>query len=223
LKTKIVYEDAKLLVIHKPAGLATQSARVGEADVVSELKNFLAKKKEGTYVGVIHRLDQPVEGLLVFAKDKGTAAALTKQLGQGSLHKWYKALVYGTVQEPNKRVVSYLEKQGNVALVADRKEDLQDGKEAVLTYDRIWQRSEYAYLDICIETGRFHQIRAQLSHIGLPILGDSKYGTENSVAYSKEQGKRYVCLCADKLSLTHPASGKNLSFCIEPAFLQQVE
>ena len=81
MKTQVIYEDEDILVVHKPAGIATQTARVGQQDVVSELKNYLAKSK-GTqpYLGIVHRLDQPVEGLLVFAKSKQSAAALAAQL-----------------------------------------------------------------------------------------------------------------------------------------------
>lgn len=83
----IVYEDNVLLVVHKPAGIATETARVGQADLVSELKNYRKRKGEDTYVGVVHRLDQPVEGLLVFAKDGGTARALSDGLQRGTLTK----------------------------------------------------------------------------------------------------------------------------------------
>ena len=96
MRCEILYEDETIIVIRKPAGLATQSAKVGEADVVSELKKYLAENgAKNPYIGVVHRLDQPVEGLLVFAKTKDAAAGLTKQLSAGTLNKHYYALVCG--------------------------------------------------------------------------------------------------------------------------------
>ena len=97
MRTEILYEDNSVLVIRKPAGLAVQSARIGQADVVSELKSYLAKQAGAgqgePYLAVIHRLDQPVEGVLVFAKEKKAAAALTKQLSDGTLNKHYYAVL----------------------------------------------------------------------------------------------------------------------------------
>ena len=106
MKTKIVYEDREILVVQKPAGLATQTARIGQPDVVSELKGYLADQQRKSmqsktaargeiYLGIVHRLDQPVEGLLVFAKTKPVAAALTKQLSSGILNKQYYAVICG--------------------------------------------------------------------------------------------------------------------------------
>ncbi len=89
----IVYEDNVLLIIHKPAGIATQTSRIGQADMVSELKNYRKSKGENTYIGVIHRLDQPVEGLLVFAKNQSAAEILSRQIQDNTLKKSYLALV----------------------------------------------------------------------------------------------------------------------------------
>lgn len=115
MKTEIIYEDRELLVIRKPAGLATQTAGAGQPDVVSELKNYLAGKGERQpYLGIIHRLDQPVEGLLVFAKNKKAAAALTKQLGEqegfGGLNKQYYAVFCGKPSEKAGTLVDYMYK-----------------------------------------------------------------------------------------------------------------
>ena len=113
MRTEILYEDEDVLVIHKPAGLPTQTAKVGQPDAVSELKNYLAKKsgsKGQPYLGIIHRLDQPVEGLLVFAKNKNAAAALTSQLQKKSegLNKQYQAIVCGKLPAEEGTLVDYL-------------------------------------------------------------------------------------------------------------------
>ena len=184
MQTQIVYEDEAVLVIRKPAGLATESAGIGQKDVVSELKNYVAKKNPGKmpYLGVVHRLDQPVEGLLVFAKTKKAAENLTAQLGKGTLKKEYLAVVCGKVPENTGRLVDYLAKEKGMAVVrdtadadaqAEKDADVQaekaadpQAKKAVLTYTKKVETEELTLLAVQIETGRFHQIRAQLSHSG---------------------------------------------------------
>lgn len=202
---------------HKPAGLATQSAKVGQPDVVSELKKYLGKKDP--YLGIVHRLDQPVEGLLVFAKTKGAAAHLTKQLEAGTLNKQYYATVYGKPETESGELVDYLLKEGSLARVVS--ENTPQAKRAVLQY-RVTESvagvapmQSSTRLDVHIDTGRFHQIRAQLSHSGWPILGDLKYGTPESMEMSKKFGIRNVALFAYQLEFVHPVTGKHMEYKIE--------
>lgn len=232
MQTQIVYEDEAVLVIRKPAGLATESAGIGQKDVVSELKNYVAKKNPGKmpYLGIVHRLDQPVEGLLVFAKTKKAAENLTAQLGKGTLKKEYLAVVCGKVPENTGRLVDYLAKEKGMAVVknaADAKTekdvDAQAGKaadpqakKAVLTYTKKAETEKFTLLAVQIETGRFHQIRAQLSHAGFPILGDEKYGSEESKELSREKKIRFTALCAASLSFRHPVTGKTMAFTQTP-------
>lgn len=232
MQTQIVYEDEAVLVIRKPAGLATESAGIGQKDVVSELKNYVAKKNPGKmpYVGIVHRLDQPVEGLLVFAKTKKAAENLTAQLGKGTLKKEYLAVVCGKVPENTGRLVDYLAKEKGMAVVknaADAKKekdvDAQAGKaadpqakKAVLTYTKKAETEKFTLLAVQTETGRFHQIRAQLSHAGFPILGDEKYGSEESKELSREKKIRFTALCAASLSFRHPVTGKFMAFTQAP-------
>lgn len=222
MKTEIVYEDRDILICHKPAGLATQSASVTQPDVVSELKNYL----KGAYVGIIHRLDQPVEGLLVFAKNKRAAASLGRQLEEGTLRKQYCALVYGRPAQDSGELVDYLCKDGSLAKVASG--DAPGARKAVLRYQlrqpgsrSADDSSECTCLDIGIDTGRFHQIRCQLSHAGMPILGDLKYGTAESLEISRRLGIHQVALCASGIMLRHPASGREISHEICPNWAQQ--
>ncbi|MDD6178731.1 MAG: RluA family pseudouridine synthase [Clostridium sp.] len=240
MQTQIVYEDEAVLVIRKPAGLATESAGIGQKDVVSELKNYAAKKNPGKmpYLGIVHRLDQPVEGLLVFAKTKKAAENLTAQLGKGTLKKEYLAVVCGKVPENTGRLVDYLAKEKGMAVVknaADAKKekdvdaqtekdvDAQAGKaadpqakKAVLTYTKKAETEKFTLLAVQTETGRFHQIRAQLSHAGFPILGDEKYGSEESKELSREKKIRFTALCAASLSFRHPVTGKFMAFTQAP-------
>lgn len=228
MRTSIQYEDKDILVVYKPAGLATQTSKVGQADVVSELKNYL----KGGYVGVVHRLDQPVEGVLVFGKNKASAAALTAQLSKGTLNKHYYAVICGQPAETEAELVDYLTKTSdNRAQVS---ESGGEAKKAVLNYQvlesvdvtesiaadvsdsSIAGNARIALTDIHIETGRFHQIRAQMSHAGFPLLGDQKYGTELSGQLSKELNVRNVALCACELTLEHPVTHKKMNFQIKP-------
>lgn len=240
MQTQIVYEDEAVLVIRKPAGLATESAGIGQKDVVSELKNYVAKKNPGKmpYLGVVHRLDQPVEGLLVFAKTKKAAENLTAQLGKGTLKKEYLAVVCGKVPENTGRLVDYLAKEKGMAVVKDAADaqsekdadaqsekdaDVQaekaadaQAKKAVLTYMKKAETEKFTLLAVQIETGRFHQIRAQLSHAGFPILGDEKYGSEESKELSRKKKIRFTALCAASLSFRHPVTGKIMAFTQAP-------
>ena len=216
MQTQIVYEDEAVLVIRKPAGLATESAGIGQKDVVSELKNYVAKKNPGKmpYLGIVHRLDQPVEGLLVFAKTKKAAEDLTTQLGKGTLKKEYLAVVCGKVPENTGRLVDYLAKEKGMAVVKDAADT--QAKKAVLSYTKKAETEKFTLLAVQIETGRFHQIRAQLSHAGFPILGDEKYGSEESKELSREKKIRFTALCAASLSFRHPVTGKTMAFTQAP-------
>lgn len=236
MQTKIIYEDTHILVAHKPAGLATQSAKVGQPDMVSELKNYLvgqqtkqknnqmnnSKKAATPYLGIIHRLDQPVEGLLVFAKTKAAAGKLTAQLAGGTLNKQYYALVCGKPTEEAGELVDYLSKEGNLAKISNVQ--AQEAKKAVLQYQTLSvtqseDNQDISLLDIHIDTGRFHQIRAQMAHAGWPILGDSKYGSEQSVEVSKKLKIRNVALYAYRLEMKHPVTGEKLEFTMKPEML----
>lgn len=223
MRTKIIYEDAHVIVAYKPAGLATQTSKVGQADMVSELKNYLSASQKGKspYLGVIHRLDQPVEGLLVFAKTKQAAAVLTKQLAQGTLNKQYYAVICGNPTAEEGELVDYLYKDaaGKAVVVTGQQEQYPEAKKTVLQYrilKKLSTEQSIFMMDIHIDTGRFHQIRAQMAHAKMPLLGDSKYGNEESLACSREKGVRNVALCAYSVVLNHPITGKELSVQVEP-------
>ena len=241
MKTEIIFEDKDILVVYKPAGLATQTAGVGQQDVVSELKNYLWQKRMVTgmalgrpapYLGVIHRLDQPVEGLLVFALNARTAGALTEQMRKqgetGMLHKRYYGVVYGSADEEEGELIDYLYKnKDNMAVIVDAPEECGspkgkegfDAKKAVLRYHMLQTVDRSGTLtlaDIHIFTGRFHQIRAQLAHAGMPLLGDMKYGSEASKAAAKTLRIPNVSLCAYSLEFIHPVTKEEMNFRIKP-------
>lgn len=216
MKTQIIYEDKEILVCHKPAGLAVENAAVGRMDMVSELKNYM----KSAYLGVVHRLDQPVEGLLVFAKNQKAAAQLSKQLQQNTLNKEYFAVVCGQPDCAKGRLVDYLAKDNKTRMAKVVSKGTAEGKEAILEYEVLEtiQKDdvEISLLKIQIGTGRFHQIRAQLSNAGYPILGDQKYGNELSALVSLNTGTKNVALCAMSLDFIHPTSADKMSFEIKP-------
>jgi len=210
----IVYEDKDILVCRKPAGLAVQSARVSTPDLVSELKNYLAEKNE-PYLAVIHRLDQPVEGLLVFAKNKKAAKNLNEQLRQNEFGKAYYAVAFNQPVVQEGVLEDYMIKEGAKAKIVPA--DTPGAKKAVLHYRLIAMKQGRTLYEVRLETGRFHQIRAQMAHAGMPLLGDKKYADAAITLYSEAHGIKNVALCAYKLKLAHPGTGEEMLFVVKPA------
>ena len=216
----IIYEDSSIIVINKPAGLATQSANVSQPDCVSLLKEHIRKNdpnlKGEPYIGVIHRLDQPVAGLLVFAKDKKAAADLSEQVRGRLLNKYYTALVEGIVDAPEEMLLSdrIIKDAGSgKALIVNGQGADPKSQEATLYYrtENIIPDRNMTILSIRLMTGRFHQIRAQLSNMGHPIVGDRKYGAGS--AYP--QG---IALVANRLEFEHPVTGEKVEKVVDFSF-----
>ncbi|MCR4691728.1 MAG: RluA family pseudouridine synthase [Lachnospiraceae bacterium] len=229
MKCEILFEDEHLLVIRKPAGLATESADLLSPDVVSEMKSYL----KATYIGLVHRLDQPVEGILALGKTQKATDALSRQLSSGALKKSYFALAFeerGAVSRQKGEsftLTDYMKKDpvsrkavfypGGKEPSREEQKGPKGYKKAVLQCS-ILERDGEGVLScrIRIDTGRFHQIRAQMARAGYPLLGDQKYGTEGSLDASEKTGHRTVALCADQLTLLHPVSGREMQFSVTP-------
>lgn len=210
----IIYEDKDILVCRKPAGLPTQTAKVAAPDLVSELKNYLAEKGE-PYLAVVHRLDQPVEGLLVFAKNKKAAKKLNEQLRQNEFNKVYYAVAFNQPPVQEGMLEDYMIKDGSRAKIVTA--DTPGAKKAVLHYKLIAIEKGRTLYEVRLETGRFHQIRAQMAHAGMPLLGDKKYADAAIRIYSEMHGIKNVALCAYKLKLVHPGSGEEMLFVSKPS------
>ena len=220
---EILYEDTQLIVCYKPAGIATQTKKLGQKDMVSILSNHVAQnEKRQPFIGVVHRLDQPVEGVMVFAKTKQAAAKLSAQVKDHSFGKKY----YAKVQLPEGK--SFEEATGhetagtlrdwmqfdpreNKSCVVEQKPRQPSTpqnkiQEAVLDYQVIKQEEGSALLDITLHTGRHHQIRVQFAHLGTPICGDRKYGnaTDGTLA-----------LCSYHIDFLHPKTNKRVQYEIE--------
>lgn len=193
----IIYEDEYIIVVHKEAGIATQTKKLTEKDLVSEIKNHLGQDK---YLGIIHRLDQNVEGLLVFAKDSKSAADLSKQLQEKIFNKDYIAKVSGEITDKEHTLIDYLlsDPKQNYTKVVDKA--VKGAKRSELSYEKL---DDPGYIIVHLKTGRKHQIRVQLSNAGHPIVGDVKYGGLKNDR---------LCLAAYHLSFLHPKSKKMMDF-----------
>lgn len=226
-KLDILYEDTAVLVLRKPAGFPVQSARPGQPDLVSEVKNYRAKKKEEPYVGLIHRLDQPVEGVLVMAKTREAAAHLSAQVQKHQADKEYLAIVCWAKDEaetaacdlPDEGTLEdYLLRDGKTNTSSVVSPKTPGAKKASLSY-RILKRNEEkdrCLVHIQLHTGRHHQIRVQFSHAGWPLYADHKYGPADPTDHYCP-----VALCSCRIGFVHPETGERMEFEIEPSWLQK--
>lgn len=209
----ILYEDAAVIVCRKEAGVPVQTARAGQTDMVSLLKNYRVKKKEDPYIGLIHRLDQPVEGIMVFAKTKKAAADLSSQVSNRSVEKQYLAVLSGIPDEKKGELRDFLLRDGKTNTSCVVQEGTQGAKEARLSYEilKINQEKGCSLARIKLHTGRHHQIRVQFAHAGFPLYADAKYGMP------LPHGEYCpVALCSCKIGFVHPITRKSMEFEIEP-------
>ena len=205
---EILFEDKDILICRKPAGVATQTKRLGQQDMESLLKNYRAKKGEPPYIGIVHRLDQPVEGLMVFAKNQQAAANLSKQVQDRVIGKYYYAVSAGLPKESEAVLEDYLltDKKTNVTQIVD--ENTNGAKRAKLEYKVVNTKENKTLFDIKLHTGRQHQIRVQMANVGCPLVGDNKYGQDKSGVG--------LGLCSYRLEFIHPQTKKTMNFEIKP-------
>ena len=215
IEENILYEDKEILVCRKTAGMPVQAAKIGTMDMESALKNYLAQKTPGKipYLGVVHRLDQPVEGILVFAKTSEAAGNLSKQMMAGGAGKYYLAVTEGKAKSSEGTLTDYLKKNGKANMSQVVSANTPGAKKAILYYKVLDQQEingkSRTLLKIRLETGRHHQIRVQMAGIGTPVYGDMRYGGENA----KKGG---LALWAYSLAFTHPVTKERLRFMAEP-------
>ena len=205
----IVYEDNHLLVVEKPVNIIVQKDNTNDKDLLSMLKEYLKEKynKPGNvYLGLIHRLDRPVGGIMVFAKTSKAASRLSNQVREKIFKKEYLAVVDGKITTRSGTLENYLYKdeRNNMSKVVSK--DKKNAKLAKLDYEVITYNEvkNLSLLKINLHTGRHHQIRVQLSNFGHSIFGDQKYGTRG-------QGKQ-IALWAYKLTIEHPISKEKITF-----------
>lgn len=207
----ILYEDDTIIVCVKEAGVATQTKQIGQKDMESMLRTYRMQKGESSYIGVVHRLDQPVTGVMVFAKTKEAAANLSRQIAAKSADKFYYAVTDGLPAQKKGTLEDYLLRDGRTNTSKVVSGQAEGAKRAELSYEVIAQNDKSAILRIKLHTGRHHQIRVQLANAGCPLIGDRKYNFKENMKPSGQQ----LSLCSYKLSFKHPQTGRSVSYEIE--------
>ena len=202
-KLEVLYEDNHVIVVYKPSNILSQSDITGDTDMLTLVKEYIKEKynKPGNvYVGLIHRLDRPVEGVMVFAKTSKAASRLSEQVRKHELKKHYIAVINGVLTEKSGEFSDYLMKLENGNTVVTTKDK---GKEAILKYQVLQEKDNYSLVDINLITGRHHQIRVQFSSRGYPLVGDQRYGKRDN---------QQIALCSYSLSFIHPTTKEELIF-----------
>ena len=202
----VLYEDNHLLVVEKPINIPVQADSSNDNNLLTLLKEYIKnkyKKVGNVYLGLVHRLDRPVGGVMVFAKTSKCASRLSDQIRLNKFNKIYNAVVEGTVKEEEKLTDYLLKDTKNNIVRVDK-----NGKESVLYYRKIKTIDNLNLIEIKLETGRSHQIRVQMSHNGNPLFGDQKYNKNSKVG---EQ----LALFAKKLEFYHPITNELLTFEID--------
>lgn len=199
----ILYEDNHIIVVVKPYNIPVQADSSNDLDMLTIIKRYLKEKykKEGNvYLGLVHRLDRPVGGVMVFAKTSKAASRLSEQVRTNKIHKRYLTVIHGYLDKKSGELINKISKnEKNHSSYIDEK----NGKEAILKYKVIKEEENLSLLKINLITGRHHQIRLQFSNINHPIYGDQRYGF---------QDKKQIMLYAYFLEFIHPVTKKVITF-----------
>ena len=208
-KLNVIYEDNHIIVVEKQPNIPSQEDKTEDMDMLSLVKEYIKEKynKPGNvYVGLVHRLDRPVGGVMVFAKTSKAASRLSNQVREKIFKKKYLAVVDGKLEQEQGTLEDYLYKdeRNNISKVVDKNK--KNAKLAILDYKVLAynELKNLTLLEINLHTGRHHQIRVQLAHSGHSIFGDQKYGTRG-------QGKQ-IALWAYELTIQHPISKETMVF-----------
>ncbi len=216
-KIEIIYEDNHLLVVNKPIGMLVQPDQGASPSLEEELKKYLreAYNKPGeAFLGVVHRIDRPTSGIVVFAKTSKALTRLNEQLRNKGFQKEYIALVENPLPKAHDHLVGYLSRSAKTNKSYLSNTPKPESKRAELKYSTLGATKNYFGVIVELLTGRHHQIRAQLSSIGCPIKGDLKYGAKRSNDYGG------IALHSYRLTLTHPTTKQSLVF-VAPAPAQE--
>lgn len=207
-KLEVLYEDNHLIVVVKQANVPSQQDSSNDLDLLTMVKNYIKEKYHKTgnvYIGLIHRLDRPVSGIMVFARTSKAASRLSDQIRKNEFSKKYLAVVNGIIEKNEDTLVDYLKKEENGNTVVT---DSSDGKESILAYkvlERNYEKKE-TLVEIELKTGRHHQIRVQFASRNHPLCGDQRYG---------RMDKTQIALCAYHLEFIHPTTKEKMIFDIE--------
>lgn len=207
-KLKVLYEDNHIIVVFKECNVLSQSDNTNDIDMLTIVKKYIKEKysKPGNvYLGLVHRLDRPVSGIMVFARTSKAASRLSDAVRNRKIKKTYVAVVSGIIKKDSDRLVDYIEKLPNGNSIVVNKDK---GKLSILNYKvlgRNYKKNE-TLVEINLETGRHHQIRVQFASRGHYLCGDQRYG---------KMDKTQIALCSYKLEFTHPVTKENLKFKVD--------
>ncbi len=208
----ILHEDNHVIVVLKPQNVPSCEDESKDMDMLSMIKEYIKKtynKPGNVYLGLVHRLDRPTGGVMVFAKSSKAASRLSEQLRDGDFEKRYFAVLSGIPKEEKATLTHYMKKNAVNNMVYVCPPSVQGAKFAELEYQVVETKDDLAMADVRLHTGRSHQIRVQMSAIGTPVFGDMRYGGEKA-------RKGYLALWAYYLSFTHPVSKERMVFRVQP-------
>lgn len=211
MQPAVLYEDNHIIAVYKPAGMLVQEDKTGDPSLLDQVKFYLKKKynKPGkVFLGLVHRLDRPVAGVIVFGKTSKGAARLSEQFRAHTVRKIYHALVEGRPPKTHDVLVHHLRKDPDTNKVYVHESAKPDTQHAELEYSVVTSHGGHSILRVELKTGRGHQIRAQLAHIGCPIVGDGKYGAK------KIYDDKHIDLIATSLTFA-PATGDGDAVTVE--------
>lgn len=204
---KVLYEDNHIIVVIKPYNIPSQSDKTNDIDMLSLVKEYIKEKYQkpgNVYVGLVHRLDRPVGGIMVFAKTSKAASRLSESIRNKSFSKTYLAVVNGKFEKQNGVLEDYLWKDEALNMSKVVSKDKKGAKLARLTYEVLAEKNDLSLVKINLETGRHHQIRVQFSNAGHSLYGDQKYGKGS-------MGKQ-IALWAYRLKFKHPVKDEIMKF-----------
>ncbi len=207
MKEQIIYEDNHLLIINKKTGQLVQGDKTGDASLLELLKDFIKKRDQkpgNVFLGLVHRIDRPTSGLVIYAKTSKALTRLTQMVKHREIKKTYWAVTTPADIPAQQRLVNYLLKNEKTNKSTVFTKPTPNAKEAILNYQLLKKLDNFQLLEVDLETGRHHQIRAQLSKLGAPIKGDLKYGAPRS---NPDGG---IHLHARQLKLIHPVTKEEL-------------
>lgn len=212
-KLNVLYEDNHIVVVLKPQNIPTQGDASGDESLLDRVKEYVKEKYEKpgeAFIGLVHRLDRPTGGVMVFARTSKAAARLAEQLKDGSFEKKYLAVVVGTPRDRQARLTNYLMKDEKNNVVTVVPAAYEGAKRAELTYKVLESTAKVSLVDIKLHTGRSHQARVQMKHIGTPIFGDVRYGGDTLA-----KGHN-LALWAYELRFYHPVNKTPMVFVAYP-------
>lgn len=213
MNLEVVYEDNHIIVVRKPANILTQGDSTNDISMLEIIKDYIKikyKKEGNVFLGLLHRLDRPVSGIMVFARTSKGASRISDQIRRKVFKKTYYAVLLGNLKENKGDLKDYLykNKKENKVYVVDKNH--KEAKLAELSYEVIERKENMTLVKIDLKTGRAHQIRVQFASKGYPLYGDKRY------AKNLNKNNNQIALFSNKIEFEHPTKKEKLEFCIKP-------